>query len=165
MSLKSKCPYPNRSNHCNLHFHSNNPPPIIPPSSTASISTQTKPPFPTISESSESPVQAVLISEPQILAIIDSVPFNWANNTPSLSTIPLILSKQPHDLSSLRSSSKNLFSSLHHCHHYQKCSQNFSSNQYTHLYQTHLPFIVPHHSSTTPLIGIMIHAFSSLAMF
>ena len=114
--------------------------PFIPSTSTASISTQTEPLFPTISESSESPAS---ISESTTPAIIVPTPFNWANDAVSLPTIPTIPSKQARDLSGLRSSSKNPFSSLHRRHHYSKRPQIFSSCHHTHSYPTHPPL---HHT-------------------
>jgi hypothetical protein len=114
--------------------------PYIPPSSAASISTQTEPPFPTVSESSESPVS---ISESTTPATIVSAPINWADDAVSLSTIPTIPSKQPRDLSGLRSSSKNPFSSLRRRHHYSKRPQIFSSCRHTRSYPTHPPL---HHT-------------------
>ena len=114
--------------------------PFIPSTSTASISTQTEPLFPTISESSESPAS---ISESTTPAIIVPTPFNWANDAVSLPTIPTIPPKQPRDLSGLRSSTKNPFSSLRRRHHYSKRPQIFSSCRHTHSYPTPPPL---HHT-------------------
>jgi hypothetical protein len=113
----------------NLHvFH---------PSSSATISIQTEPPLPTISsESSE--LSSIPISKPPIPATISSSTFNWADDAISLPTIPLIPPKVPRDLSSLRSSTKNPFSSLRR-RHYPKCQQTFSSHRYTPFHPAHPP--------------------------
>ena len=130
--------------------------PLIPPSSTATISTQTK----HLLISSDS--LPVPIFEPPIPTIIDSAPFDWANNTFSPSTLPLIISKQPRDLSSLCSSSKNPFLSLHHRHHHSKCVQIPSCHK-THSYPTH----PPHHTPPFPNTLDWHHdpAFSSSVVF
>ena len=109
--------------------------PIIPQSS-ALISTQTEPTLLSENVSESSPVP---ISKSPIPANSDSAPFNWASDSILLSTLPMIPSNQPHDLSSLHSSSKNPFSSLHHRHHYSKCPQLFSSQRYTQFHPTHPP--------------------------
>ena len=109
--------------------------PIIPQSS-ASISTQTEPMLLSKNFSESSPVP---ISKSPIPANSDSAPFNWANDSILLSTLPMIPSNQPRDLSSLRSSSKNPFSSLRRRHHYSKRSQFFSSQHYTQFHPTHPP--------------------------
>ena len=121
---------------------------LNPSSSTATISTQTEPPLPIITLPDSSPVP---IFEPQIPATFDSAPFDWANDT-SLSTLPLIVSKQSRDLSSLRSSSKNPFSSLRRRHHYLKHPKIISSHCYTQFHPTHSPF---HH--TPPLTNLNWH--------
>jgi hypothetical protein len=113
--------------------------PFIPSSSSASISTQTESQLPTATLSESSPI---LISEPPIPAI-SSAPFDWANDTFPLSTLPLILPKQPRDLSSLRSSSKNPFSSLRRRHYYSKHPKNSPSCRYSQPYPTHQPI---HHA-------------------
>ena len=107
-----------------------------PPSSTASISTQTDPSPTTIplSDPLSVPIQAIL--EPPILATTVSKPFNWANDTYSPPTTPLIPPKWPRDLSSLRSSSKNPFSSLRCRHRYSKCQQSFPPRHYIQPYPT-----------------------------
>jgi hypothetical protein len=120
--------------------------PLISPSSSASISTQTEP---LLISSDSLPVP---IFEPPIPAIIDSAPFDWATDTFSPSTLPLIISKQPRDLSSLRSSSKNPFSSLHRRHHYLKRPKNISSHHYTQFHPTHPPFY-----HTPPLTNLNWH--------
>ena len=102
---------------------------ITSPSSTATISTQTEPSPTIIPHSDSSPVP---ISEP--LSTV-SAPFNWADDTYLPPAIPLIPTKQPRDLSILRSSTKNPFSSLRRRHH-QKYSNTFSSRPYTLLYPT-----------------------------
>ena len=109
---------------------------IIPPSSSASISTQTEPMllFQNFTESSPIP-----ISDSLIPATVASTSFNWAEDTVPLAIIPTILSKQPRDLFSLHSSSKNPFFSLRHCHYYSKHPQIFSSCHHTHSYPTHPP--------------------------
>jgi hypothetical protein len=115
--------------------------PITPLSFSASISTQTEP---TISESTPILIP-ISISEPPIPATISSSTFNWADDAISLPIIPTIPPKMPRDLSSLRSSTKNPFSSLHRRHHYPKRQQNFSSHRYN---QSRPP---PHH--TPPLLN------------
>jgi hypothetical protein len=115
-------------------------PPSIPISSTATISTQTEPLLPTVSFSESSPVP---IFEPTIPATTSPAPFNWSDDAVSLSTIPILPLKQPRDLSGLRSSSKNPFSSLRRRHHYSKRPQIFSSCHHTCSYPTHLPL---HHT-------------------
>jgi hypothetical protein len=122
-------------------------PHVILPSSFASISTQTEPPLPTIihSESFKSPV---FVLEPLIPTTISSTPFNWADDATSLSTIPTIPPKIPRDLSSLRSSSKNPFSSLCRRHHHSKRSKFLSSHRYTQFQPPHPP---PHY--TPPLLN------------
>jgi len=110
-------------------------PPITPPPSTATISTQTEPLLPTISQSPELPVP---ISDTPIPAT-PLAPFNWADDAASISTIPTIPPKMPRDLSSLRSSSKNPFSSLRRRYHHPKSQKAFSSHRYTQSYPTHRP--------------------------
>ena len=126
-----------------------NPPiQVILPSASASISTQTKPPTPTISKLSQavptsiSPTIPILISETPISATTVSAPFNWADDAASISTIPTIPPKIPRDLSSLRSSTKNPFSSLHRRHQNIKQQKHFNSYRYTQSYPAHPP---PHH--------------------
>jgi hypothetical protein len=114
--------------------------PIIPPSSSASISTQTEPPLPTVTFFESSPI---FISDLQIPATISPAPFNWADDAASISTIPIIPPKTPRDLSSLRSSSKNPFSSLRRRHHYSKHQKTFSSPHHTRSYPTQPPL---HHT-------------------
>ena len=117
--------------------------PCTPHSSSVSISTQTEPPIPTVSESIPIPIPSIPISEPPIPDTTSSAPFNWADDTSSLSNLPLIISKQPRDLSSLRSSSKNPFSSLRRRHHFSKRQKTLSSHCYTQSYPTHPPL---HHA-------------------
>ena len=83
---------------------------------------------------------SVPISESSIPATIVSTPFNWADDAILLPTIPTAIPpKMPRDLSSLRSSSKNPFSSLRRRHHYSKRPQFFSSQHYTQFHPTHPP--------------------------
>jgi hypothetical protein len=117
-------------------------------SSTATISTQTEPPIPTITLSDSAPVP---IFESPIPDTTASAPFNWADDAAILPTIPTIPPKQPRDLSSLRSSSKNPFSSLRRRHRYSNRSQILSSCQHTHSYPTHPP---THH--TPPLLNNLL---------
>jgi hypothetical protein len=123
-------------------------------SALASISTQTESLLPiivTLSEPSEFPVP---ILEPPISATVVLAPFNWADDsesdTVSLPTIvPIVIpSKQPRDLSSLRSSSKNPFSSLRRRHCYPKYSQTIPSRRYTTRSYPHSP--LRHGDSHTP---------------
>ena len=120
--------------------------PSFSPSSTVTISTQTEPLLPIISESSEPPTLIpITISEPPIPSTSDSASFDWGNDTLSLSTLPMIPLRQPHDLLCLHSSSKNPFSSLHRRQRrYRKHSQIRSS----HATPSHPP---PHH--TPPLLN------------
>ena len=67
--------------------------PIIPPSSSASISTQTEPMLLSENFSESSPVP---ISKSPIPANSDSAPFNWASDSILLSTLPMIPSNQPY---------------------------------------------------------------------
>jgi hypothetical protein len=120
-------------------------PPSTPKPTSVTISTQTEPPIPTISESFELPVPVPIpipISEPPIPATISPTPFNWADNAASLSTIPIIPPKIPRDLSSLRSSSKNPFSSLRRRH--SKHQKHLPSYHYTGT-QFHPTRSPPHH--------------------
>jgi hypothetical protein len=122
---------------------------IIPPSPTASISTQTEPPIPTVFKPFEPPIHIPIpISEPPIPVPTVSAPFNWADDAASLSTIPTIPPKMPRDLSSLRSSSKNPFSSLRRRHHYSKHQKIVSSHQHTQFFTTHPPL-----RQTPPLLA------------
>ena len=115
---------------------------IIPSTSSATISTQTEPPILTVSESIPTPISELLP------ATISSASFNWADNAASLSTIPIIPPKTPRDLSSLRSSSKNPFSSLRCRNRYSKYQQKrVFSNCYTHPYPIHSP---RHQNNYTP---------------
>jgi hypothetical protein len=110
--------------------------PIIPLPSTASISIQTDTSSPAIPLSDPLPVD---IPEPSSTVL---TPFNWANDTYSPPTIPLIPPKWSRDISCLRSSTKNPFSSLrrrHQSHHQQKCSKTFYPHRYTQSYPTHPP--------------------------
>ena len=119
-------------------------------SSSVSISTQTEPPIPTVSKSIPIPIP---ISEPPIPDTTSSAPFNWADDTLSLSTIHLIISKQPRDLSSLCSSSKNPFSSLCRRHHYskhQKKSIFVSKYPVSPNLSTFSSFPTPHQSRLAP---------------
>ena len=111
-------------------------PPLIPLSSSASISTQTEPSLPTVTFPESSPVP---IPESPIPTTISSASFNWADDAVSLPTIPTIPPKMPRDLSSLRSSTKNPFFSLRRRHHHFKRPQIFSSYHHTHSYPTHPP--------------------------
>ena len=122
--------------------------PFAPQPTSSSISTQTEPPIQIASESIPSPIPILELPIPNVTAS----PFNWADNTLSLSTLPLIISKQPRNLSSLRSSLKNPFSSLRHRHHYSKHQKNSSSFRHTQFRPTHPPF---HHSP--PLTNLEWH--------
>jgi hypothetical protein len=117
-------------------------PAIIPPTSSATISTQTEPPIPPVSESIPFPIPAT----------ISSASFNWSDNAALLSTIPIIPPKLPRDLSSLRSSLKNPFSSLRRRHHHSKYPQkHILSNRYTQPYPTHQTYRPLHH--TPPILS------------
>jgi len=108
-------------------------PPVISPSSFATISTQTETLLPT-----ETPSESLSIPilESPILATSVLEPFNWADDAVSLPTIPIISSKQPRDLSILRSPVKNPFSSLRRRQGYPKYSHTVSSHHYTQPYPT-----------------------------
>ena len=127
-------------------------PPIISPSSSATISTQTEPLLPAINPSE--PLSASILEFPTPTIIV-SAPLNWADDAISLPTIPIIPPKQLHDLSSLHSSSKNPFSSLRHRHRYRypKYShwQAIPSRSYTQLNSPHPPLRHNSPSLTTPL--------------
>ena len=128
--------------------------------SSASISTQTKPMLLLSKNFSKS--SPVPISKSPIPANSDSAPFNWASDSILLSTLPMIPSNQPRNLSSLRSSSKTpfpLFVIVTIILNVHNSSLHNTIPSFTKL--IHL-FIKPHHFH---LIGIMIHAFSSSAMF
>ena len=115
--------------------------PFIPPPSTATISTQTEPQISTVSKSIPFPIP---IPEPLIPATISSTPFDWANDAATLPIIPTIPPKMPRDLSGLRSSSKNPFSSLRRRHHHSKNQKNLSSCRYTQFQPAHpLPCHTP----------------------
>jgi hypothetical protein len=100
---------------------------IISQSSSATISTQTKPP--TISDHESIPILIPIPnSEPLIPATTNSSStFNWPDDAISLPTIPLIPPKIPRDLSCLRSSTKNPFSSLRPSRHHSELQKTFSS--------------------------------------
>ena len=136
-------------------------PPIISLSSTASISTQTKPPI-LFSKPFEPSIPIhipIPISEPPVSATIPPTPFNWAANATSFSTIPTIPPKTPQDLSSLRSTSKNPFSSLIITTIQSINKLPLHINIPNHIQLVHL--LIP----SPILIGIVIHAFLSLATF
>jgi hypothetical protein len=123
-------------------------PHVIPSTSSATISTQTEPPLPTVysSESLDSPVP---ISEPPIPATIIPKSFNWSDE--AVSIIPTTPPKQPRDLSFLRSSSKNPFSSLRRRNHYSKHPQkNIFLNRYTQPYPAHQIHPPLHHTPPFP---------------
>ena len=122
-------------------------PVIIPSPSSETISTQTEPLSPIISQSSK---LSASVFEPLIFASTVSAPFKWADDSDTIpiATIPIIPPKQPRDLSSLRSSSKNPFSSLRRRHYYPKRQQTVPSCRYTQSYPVHLP---THH--TPPILN------------
>ena len=111
-------------------------PPIIPPSFTVTIPTQTEPLLPIISLSPKLPVS---ILKSLIPATTVSAPFNWADDAAAISIISTIPQKSPQDLSSLHSSTKNPFSSLCHRHHYSKHQKTVSPYQYTQPYPVRPP--------------------------
>jgi hypothetical protein len=100
-------------------------------SSSASISMQTEP-----------------ISKPPTPTIVASAPFNWADDAASLPAQNIPSSLPPRDLSGLRSSKSNPFSSLqhrskrftHHSHQSHRHRSRFNFNS----------FYSPHHNSFKP---------------
>ena len=122
------------------------------PTSDVSVQSETLPSPLLVSSSAQTEALLTLpdsspvpISEPPIPATVDLAPFIWADDT--FSTLPIIPSKLPRDLSSLRSSTKNPFASLRRRHHYPKRPQIFSSCRHTYLYPTH-PTL--HHTPPLP---------------
>jgi hypothetical protein len=100
-------------------------------SSSVSVSTQTEP-----------------LSEPPIPTIVASAHFNWADDTASLPTQNMPSSLPPRDLSGLRSSKSNPFSSLQHrakrfTHHSHQCRRHHSRFNFNSFYS-------PHHNSFKP---------------
>ena len=143
-STPGQCRYPDTgsSNHNHYFFYFRVYPDELPfyfQPTSSSISTQTEPPIQIASESIPSPIPILELPIPNVTAS----PFNWADNTFSLSTLPLIISKQPRNLSSLRSSLKNPFSSLRRRHHYSKHQKNLFSCRNTQFLSTCPP---SHHS-------------------